>query len=451
MMPPLTSPDEVINVAALNRLARELLELGIPRVWISGEISNWTVAASGHAYFSLKDAQAQVRCVLFRHQLARSPVKPQNGMQIELKGQVSLYEARGEFQINVDTLRSAGLGQLFEAFERLKIKLQAEGLFDESRKRMLPRHPQAIGVITSPAAAALRDVVTTLRRRMPGIPVILYPTPVQGDGAAEQIAAAIKTAGQRAETDVLIVCRGGGSIEDLWAFNEEIVARAIADSPIPVISGVGHETDFTISDFVSDRRAPTPTAAAELVSPNRDELLQRVTTAHHHLERALQRLLNERTQRLDYLSRRLISPQQRLTSQRETLKMIHLRLQHQIRQLFEQRRQRFLQSSVRLPQLAPDTTTIRFHLTQLSARLQQGIQLQVDNRSQTLHRMQATLEALNPEAVLARGYAIVQTPDGKALISPDDVKRGDRVTLKLAKGATEAVIDPPMQQTQLPF
>lgn len=451
MMPPLANPDDVISVAALNRLARELLELGVPRVWISGEVSNWMVAASGHAYFSLKDAQAQVRCVLFRHQLAKSPIKPHNGMQIELKGQVSLYEARGEFQINVDTLRSAGLGQLFEAFERLKAKLQAEGLFDPQRKRELPRHPRAIGIVTSPAAAALRDVVTTLRRRMPGIPLILYPTPVQGDGAAAQIAAAITSAGRRAETDVLIVCRGGGSIEDLWAFNEEIVARAIADCPIPVVSGVGHETDFTISDFVADQRAPTPTGAAELVSPNREELLQRVSQAHHRLQRIMDRLLSERIQRLDYLSRRLVSPQQRLSRQRETLQMAQLRLQHGIRRVVDLRRQQLNLAENHLSRLTPDANAARRRLDQLAMRLQQGIQFVTDSRRQRLAQLQATLDALNPEAVLARGYAIVQTTNGKALKSPNEVKRGERVTLRLAEGATEAVIDPPMQQTQLPF
>ena len=241
--------------------------------------------------------------------MAQLPFRPAEGMQVELKGTVTLYEARGDFQINVDQMRSAGLGRLYEAFEKLKAKLQAEGLFNPARKRPLPAHPAAIGIVTSPAAAALRDVVSTLRRRMPAIPLILYPAQVQGEGSAQQVADAIRRAGERREVDVLIVCRGGGSIEDLWSFNEEIVARAVAASPIPTVSGVGHETDFTICDFVADKRAPTPTAAAELVSPSREHLNAQLETAKRGLERALGRLLTDKSQQLDYLARRLATPE----------------------------------------------------------------------------------------------------------------------------------------------
>ena len=258
---------DIISVSTLNRMARSLLENGLPPQWIGGEISNLTLAASGHAYFSLKDASAQVRCVMFRQRMSRLAFTPREGMQVELRGTVTLYEARGDYQIAVDTMREAGLGRLFEAYDRLRRRLAEEGLFDEAHKRALPPHPRAIGIVTSPAAAALRDVVTTLRRRMPSIPLVLYPTPVQGSDAGRQIAQAIATASRRDEVDVLIVCRGGGSIEDLWAFNEEAVARAIVACRIPVVSGVGHETDTTIADFAADCRAPTPTAAAELVSP----------------------------------------------------------------------------------------------------------------------------------------------------------------------------------------
>src|SRR5688572_17380583 len=260
-------PPQILSVADLNRLAREIVERHLPLSWVAGEISNFKRYDSGHCYFTLKDETAQVDCVMFRTKAMLLPWKPENGMQVEVRAYATLYEARGRFQLTVEVMRRSGLGALYEAFERLKAKLEREGLFDPARKRVLPRFPRMIGVVTSPQAAALRDVLTTLERRSPGVPVIVYPTPVQGEGAGSRIADAVTKAANRAECDVLIVCRGGGSIEDLWAYNDEALARAIAASAIPVVSGVGHETDFTIADFVADVRAPTPTAAAQLVSP----------------------------------------------------------------------------------------------------------------------------------------------------------------------------------------
>jgi len=259
----LEEKSRVLRVSELNLAIKRLLESEIPLIWVRGEISNLVKAASGHFYFSLKDDQAQVRCVMFRHksQLLGAPIA--NGQQVEVLAVATLYEQRGDFQLTVEQLRPAGLGVLYERFAQLKLKLENEGLFDADRKRALPRFPRRIGIVTSPQAAALRDVLTTLKQRLPSVPVVLYPTTVQGAGSAEQIALAIRAANHRAECDVLIVCRGGGSIEDMWSFNEEIVARAIAASDIPTVSGVGHETDFTIADFVADERAPTPTAAAE--------------------------------------------------------------------------------------------------------------------------------------------------------------------------------------------
>ncbi len=259
----------VLSVRELNLAAKQLIEGGLPLLWVRGEISNFVSAASGHWYFSLKDEAAQVRCVMFRHKSQYLDFKPANGMQVEVLALATLYEARGDFQLTLEKMRPAGLGALYEAFERLKAKLEGEGLFDAERKRDLPLLPKQIGIVTSLQAAALRDVLRTLANRMPSVPVLLYPVPVQGEGAGQKIAQAIRTASQRAECDVLIVCRGGGSIEDLWAFNEEVVARAIAASHIPVVSGVGHETDFTIADFVADLRAATPTAAAQAVVPDR--------------------------------------------------------------------------------------------------------------------------------------------------------------------------------------
>lgn len=444
---------DVISVSTLNRLARDLLESGLPRLWIGGEVSNLTLAASGHAYFSLKDAGAQVRCVMFRHKMANIGFKLKEGMQVELKGAVTLYEARGDYQINVDTMRMAGLGQLFEAFEKLKAKLAAEGLFDEAKKRPIPAHPLAIGVVTSLAAAALRDVVSTLRRRMPSIPVIVYPTPVQGEGSAVQIANAIHAASSRAEVDVLIVCRGGGSMEDLWAFNEEVVARAIAICNVPVVSGVGHETDFTICDFVADLRAPTPTGAAERVSPSREHLQSQLDLTRRHLERALGRLLTDKNQRLDYLARRLVHPGERLALQRErlTAQAKHLRRLAEMR--LENSRRRLSALEARLQRLRPRPQETARQLDRLSARLEQAALSQLTGRRLKLAQLEATLLAMNPEAVLTRGYAIVQKRDGHAVRSPDEVAQGERVVLRLAEGQTEALISKPVevQQAELPF
>lgn len=445
------SPD-TISVSALNRMARELLEHGLPPMWISGEVSNLTLAASGHAYFSLKDAGAQVRCVMFRHRLSQLDFRPREGMQVEVRGTVTLYEARGDYQINLDTMRQAGLGRLFEAFERLKARLEAEGLFANARKRPLPEHPRAIGVVTSPAAAALRDVVTTLRRRMPSIPVVLYPTPVQGADAARQIAAAIATAGQRCEVDVLIVCRGGGSIEDLWSFNEEAVARAVAACPIPVVSGVGHETDFTICDFVADRRAPTPTAAAELVSPSRDALQGQLDLARRHLGRALARLLIDKGQRLDYLARRLAHPGERLAQQRQALQRAETRLAALMHGRLERGQWKVQLAAERLGRVRPRPLLAAAGLDAQAQRLRQALGTLLQGRARQLERCHATLEALNPHAVLSRGYAIVQKTGGHAVKSPAELLDHERVTLLLAEGSTEALIDHPKgTQPELPF
>ena len=305
-------PQQILSVSALNRLARDVLQASFPLFWVSGEISNLTRATSGHWYFSLKDASAQVRCVMFKGRNSYVNFIPREGDKIEARATVTLYEARGDFQLTIEFLRQAGLGDLFEAFEQLKRKLQFEGLFDAARKQAIPTHAKTIGIVTSPDAAALSDVLTTLKRRNPNTQVVIYPTPVQGKAAAEKIAHAIKQANARQEVDTLIICRGGGSIEDLWQFNEEIVARTIADCEIPTISGVGHETDFTICDFVADVRAATPTAAAELACQDSSHLKQKLSNLYQQLNRQMQLSLNQRSQRLDFLAQRLISPAQKL-------------------------------------------------------------------------------------------------------------------------------------------
>ena len=302
----------VIEVSALNRMVRDMLEHALPLMWVRGEVSNFTCAPSGHCYFTLKDAAAQVRCTMFRSRARLLDWQPRNGMQIEVRALPTLFEPRGEFQLNVETIRRSGMGALYEAFERLKLRLAAEGLFASERKRALPAFPRRIGVVTSPQAAALRDVLTILARRMPSLPVLVYPTAVQGADAAQGIARAIEAASRRLECDVLIVCRGGGGIEDLWAFNDEAVARAIHGCALPVVTGIGHETDFTIADFVADLRAPTPSAAAQAASPDRRELSARVAETSARMARAFARRLDRLWQGVDYLVRRLVDPRERL-------------------------------------------------------------------------------------------------------------------------------------------
>ncbi|HSH54348.1 MAG TPA: exodeoxyribonuclease VII large subunit [Methylotenera sp.] len=387
-----------MTVTELNRLARSVLEQSFPLFWVSGEISNLTRAASGHWYFSLKDVGAQVRCVMFKGRNSYLGWSPKEGDKVEARATVTLYEARGDFQLTVEFLQRAGLGALFEAFEKLKLKLQAEGLFDVAFKKPLPAHPQKIGIVTSPDAAALRDVLTTLKRRMPSIPIIIYPTPVQGKGAAMLIADAIDQASERAECDVLIICRGGGSIEDLWQFNEEIVARAIANCRIPTISGVGHETDFTICDFVADTRAATPTAAAELITPSRDALLNGLNQLKLQLAKNLQYILSQRAQTLDYLARRLISPLQQIEQQKS-------------------------------------------HLAQITYRLNSNINQQLQTKQHNLIRLSQNLQHLNPQAVLTRGYAFVQNSAGAIIASSQQLHAGDEVTLTFGTGSADATIN----------
>lgn len=424
----------VLSVTELNRSVRLLLEQTLPLAWVAGEISNLTVAASGHWYFALKDKQAQVRCVMFRSRSMVLDFRPQEGMQVELHATPALYEARGEFQLNVDFMRRAGLGALFEQFERLKARLAAEGLFASERKRVLPAFPRRIGIVTSPAAAALRDVLTTLRRRMPGIEVVLYPTPVQGEGAALQIAQALRKAGERAEVELLIVCRGGGSIEDLWAFNEEIVARAIVASPLPVISGVGHETDVTIADFVADRRAPTPTAAAELASPNRAELSARLQQLLRRLTRDVERTLQSGGQRLDYAARRLVHPGQRLEKQRLLLRQLQGRLRQAWQRRSEQAEWRVAAAARRLPQLRPDIAALQSRRRQLEQRLQAALQRRLDLAQLQLQHLALRLQQLNPDAVLQRGYSIVETAEGRVISDAAQLQPEQALRLRLAKG-----------------
>lgn len=393
----LESSPPVLTVSELNRMARLAIERALPSTWIGGEISNLTRAPSGHWYFTLKDANASVRCAMFRNRNQFVDWRPDNGMQVEVRAQASVYEPRGEFQLTVEAMRRAGLGALFEAFQRLKEKLEKEGLFDPARKRAMPELPACIGVVTSARAAALRDVLTTLKRRWPLARVVLYPTPVQGADAAGRIAAAISVAGVRQECDVLLVVRGGGGIEDLWVFNDEGVARAIAACPLPVVSGIGHETDFTIADFVADLRAATPTAAAQAVVADRNALRQGLAQQRQRLARAMSRRLERAMQQVDMAQRRLVHPAQRLQQQAE--------------------RMRALQQRMHLAY----ARTMEKHNVRLAATQQH-------------------LQHLDPNQVLARGYSLVRDTQGNLLTSSAHLALGDALEITFAQGGVSAQV-----------
>ncbi|MGF6773191.1 exodeoxyribonuclease VII large subunit [Paraburkholderia sp. GAS199] len=433
--------DVVVPVSALNRAIGTMLERSFPLVWVAGEVSNFTRAASGHWYFSIKDAQAQMRCVMFRGRAQYAEFTPREGDRIEVRALVTMYEPRGELQLNVEAVRRTGQGRLYEAFLRLKAQLEAEGLFAAERKRALPAHPRAIGIVTSLQAAALRDVLTTLSRRAPHIPVIVYPAPVQGVGVSAKLAAMVDAANARREVDVLIVCRGGGSIEDLWAFNEEVLARAIAESAVPVVSGVGHETDFTIADFAADVRAPTPTGAAELVSPQRVLLLRELDQRHATLARGFDRMMERRAQQLDWLARRLVSPAERLARQRTHLQQLHVRLASAGARPVRDARARFSLLQMRWQRWHPDLAAHRTKLDNLTQRLDAALLRQHERQSARMANLHARLEVLSPQRTLERGYAaVLDAQNGRAVRSPSALKPGKRLTVHLADGAADIAL-----------
>ena len=427
---------DVFSVSRLNREARELLEGTFPLIWLEGEISNLARPSSGHLYFALKDAAAQVRCALFRNRM-RLPFTPENGMQVLARVNVSLYEQRGEFQLIVEHLEQAGDGALLRGFEQLKQRLAAAGLFDAARKKPLPALPQRIGVITSPTGAALRDILTTLRRRFPALPVLIYPVPVQGAGAADKIAAAIRLADQRRECDVLIIARGGGSLEDLWAFNEEVVARAIHDCGLPVVTGIGHEIDFTIADLVADQRAPTPTAAAELVSPDASAWRLTLTRLHTRLTYLLRTQLDQAQHTLHFLQRRLQHPGQRLREHAQQIDDLEQRLQRARVALHHQHMRGITALRLRLQQQTPLYRLQRLHSRHatLSLRLGAALRQRLGQHHTRLGTLTRALEAVSPLATLARGYAIVQRLPQHALVrTAHDVSPGERIEARLGTG-----------------
>ncbi|SAK43706.1 exodeoxyribonuclease VII large subunit [Caballeronia catudaia] len=441
---PSQSGDAVIPVSVLNRAISSMLERSFPLVWVSGEVSNFTRAASGHWYFSIKDAGAQMRCVMFRGRAQYAEFMPREGDKIEVRALVTMYEPRGELQLNVEAVRRTGQGRLYEAFLRLKAQLESEGLFAAERKRALPGHPRGIGIVTSLQAAALRDVLTTLARRAPHVPVVVYPAPVQGAGVGAKLAEMVEAANARREVDrldVLIVCRGGGSIEDLWAFNEEVLARAIAASALPVVSGVGHETDFTIADFAADVRAPTPTAAAELVSPQRVLLLRELDHRHAALARAFGRTMERREQQLDWLARRLVSPAERLARQRTHLRQLAGRLVAAGARPVRDARAHFALVHFRWQRRRPDVAAGREHVLRLAQRIGSAYARRAEREKACVSELAARLQVLSPQRTLERGYAaLIDAQSGRALRAPNALKPKRPLTVHLAEGSADVIL-----------
>jgi len=437
---------DIFSVSRLNRACRFLLAETFGALWIEGEISNFTAAASGHCYFTLKDAEAQVRCAMFRQQSRLLAQLPRNGDHVLLKAQVSLYEPRGDYQLIVESLQAAGDGALAQAFERLKSKLTAEGLFDPTHKQAIPKLPRTVGVITSPTGAAIRDILTVLRRRFPAIEVIVYPVKVQGLEARDEIVHALRLANRLQQCEVLIVGRGGGSSEDLWTFNEEAVARAIHASRIPVISAVGHEIDFTISDFVADLRAPTPSAAAEAVSPDRQDWLERLDRLQARLLQNHRHRLAQVSQMTGHLAKRLNQqhPAQRLHTQAQRLDELESRLRRSLRQQLNRLEQRLHAERARLLGIRPEQRLqfLAGRHEQAARQLYLALRRQLDEHAHRLTGASQELHAVSPLATLARGYSITLHSDTPELIrSIRDIQTGDRMRTRLADGELLSVVE----------
>ncbi|MDG2963240.1 exodeoxyribonuclease VII large subunit [Exercitatus varius] len=434
----------IYSVSQLNHAAKMLLEGQLGLVWLTGEISNFSQPVSGHWYLTLKDENSQVRAAMFRMKNMRVGFRPQNGMQVLVRAAVSLYEPRGDYQLIIESMHPAGEGLLQQQFEQLKMKLAAEGLFAQNLKKNLPHFCKTVGVITSPTGAALQDILHILKRRDPNLKVVIYPTAVQGKEAAGEIVEMINLANIRRETDVLIVGRGGGSLEDLWCFNEEAVARAIFHSALPVISAVGHETDVTIADFVADVRAPTPSAAAELVSRNQDELLQQLNYKRQRLDMALDRIISLQHQRLQRLILRLQNrhPQNRLHMQSQHTAQLARRLTTAMARLMEKNREKLTALSVRLHQnpLPYQLQKQRQYMEQLHARLNFAVKNNLSERQHKLANLCGKLDGLSPLKVLARGYSIAQNRQGVAITSVTQVRFDEPLQTQVADGFIESRI-----------
>ena len=436
---------QIFTVTRLNSAVRMILEQDLGLVWLTGELSNLAMPSSGHWYFSLKDLSAQVRCAMFKGNNRRVPFRPQDGMQVLVQARVSLYEPRGDYQLIIESMQPAGDGMLALRFEELKRRLGAEGLFDEGRKRPLPREPRAVGLVTSATGAALHDMLTVLGRRAPDLPVFIYPTQVQGSAATAQIVSAIMLANRRAEVDVLIVGRGGGSLEDLWCFNEEAVARVIAGSAIPVVSAVGHEVDVTISDFAADLRAPTPSAAAELVAPDRSTRAQRLVHLKQRLVQAISRRQTAARHGFVLLQKRLDhqDPKRRLEQQSQRLDELDRRLQQHLRDRLHQGERRLAGLAMRLQARSPEKLlAIGKRRHQLAEeRLHALIAKRQDLARHRLAMLGARLDGISPLATLGRGYSITRTPSGEVISRAAQVSPGQQLVTTLAEGVLQVRVE----------
>ncbi|MDO5101656.1 MAG: exodeoxyribonuclease VII large subunit [Lautropia sp.] len=430
---------DVLTVGQLNRIAGRLLQAHFGVLCVTGELSNLTRAASGHWYFTLKEAEASVRAVMFRSAAQRVDFVPKEGDRVEVWARVGIYEARGDFQLGVERMQRAGLGDVWQRFARLKALLEQEGLFDPGLKQLIPPTVSTVGIISSLKAAALQDVLTTLARRAPQIRVIIYPAAVQGRQAPAELIAALDAAERRQECDVLLLVRGGGSFEDLDAFNDERLARRVAACVLPVVSGVGHESDVTICDFVADVRAPTPTAAAELVSPDRAARLVALSRLGIRLQQGMQRHLDHLGQRLDMSERLLRSPAQQMASQQMRLSRLAERLQQQGRWILQQQHQRWARAQQALT--PPDTGAAAARLALMAQRLGQGMRERRQQAQNRLAMADNSLELISPLAVLARGYAIVRDAEGRVLRSAEAVPAGELLDIRLKAGALAARVE----------
>lgn len=437
----MTSTRNILTVSLLNDKARDLLENSFPNLWVEGEISNLAQPSSGHLYFTLKDAGAQVRAAMFRGNNRFLPFTPKNGQQVLVKARLSLYAPRGDYQLIVEVMEEAGLGALRRAYDELRLRLQNEGLFAAERKRELPEHVRHLAVITSPTGAAVRDILSVLGRRFRGLPVTVIPVPVQGKEAGPAIVRAIALANSQADFDVILLARGGGSLEDLWAFNEEIVARAIAGSRLPVVSGVGHETDFTIADFVADVRAPTPSAAAELLSQDGEELLDSFEGFEILLTRALRKQLTLLTQQLTHLRARLRHPGQRLQELMQKLDSLELRLKRAQQQEMRTRESRLqgLLARLRGQHPAHRLPALQQQVESLEQRLTRAMNTRLREQKAQLQFLAERAQLASPLAIVARGYAIVES-EGRVLRSIKEARIGTTLKARLADGHIIATI-----------
>lgn len=433
-----SSSRTIYSVTELNRSAASVLEQNFAWVWVEGEISNLAQPSSGHIYFSLKDSGAQVRCAMFKSRKQSLKFQPENGQQVQIRGKVSLYQPRGDYQLIADRMEEAGDGALQRKFEQLKSKLAAEGLFDEDYKQDVPELPECIGVITSNTGAAIHDVLSVIARRFPSIPVRLYSVPVQGEAAAPAICRALELAEEQAECDVLLLVRGGGSLEDLWAFNEATVAHAIYDCPIPVVSGVGHEVDVTIADFVADVRAATPTAAAETVTPDQSSWLQSMQWYQQRLQQLMAEKIQRRSESIGWLSKRLTQQHPVAVVERLSQRVddVEQRLHYAWRYRLQQQQNRFQQLRARLLSVSPELVVSNYQhrLQILRQNLHHQMQQTLEHQKARLQNNARTLNAISPLNTLERGYSITSNNQGKNITHSDEVKIGDEIKTRLHKG-----------------